>query len=108
MAGVTEVSTYLASSPLDIGNTDDWIFAIKGTRSVCPAETNSSSKPETERNGERLSIAFFFGFNQDVTVEVLDSCVDVSRGERRKYDAISCHDWTLRRFQGMHDLGTPP
>ena len=52
---------------------------------------------------ERLSIAFFFGFNQNETVEVLDSCVDSSKGESKKYEAVSCFDWTVRRIRGMHD-----
>ncbi|KAM7196280.1 2OG-Fe(II) oxygenase [Naviculisporaceae sp. PSN 640] len=57
-------------------------------------------------NGERLSMAFFFGFNPNETVEVLDNCVDVSKGEKKKYEAISCHDWTLRRLRAMHQVGS--
>lgn len=56
-------------------------------------------------DGERLSMAFFFGFNPSETVEVLDSCVDVSKGEKKRYEAISCHEWTLRRLRAMHQVG---
>lgn len=51
---------------------------------------------------ERLSMAFFFGFNLNETCEVLDSCVE--EGEEPKYEAISCWEWTQRRVKMMHDV----
>ncbi|KAM7186696.1 2OG-Fe(II) oxygenase [Rhypophila sp. PSN 637] len=65
----------------------------------------SGNEESAEHNGERLSMAFFFGFNQNETVEVLDSCVDFAKGEKKKYEAVSCFEWNLRRFKAMHDLG---
>ncbi|KAM7220117.1 hypothetical protein V8F06_004445 [Rhypophila decipiens] len=59
---------------------------------------------EGGHSGERLSIAFFFGFNQNETVEVLDSCVDYAKGEKKNYEAVSCFEWNLRRFKAMHDI----
>ncbi|KAH7635451.1 hypothetical protein B0T09DRAFT_23284 [Sordaria sp. MPI-SDFR-AT-0083] len=53
---------------------------------------------------ERLSMAFFFGFNLNETCEVLDSCVDVEKGEEKKYEAVSCWEWTQRRVRMMHDV----
>ena len=53
---------------------------------------------------ERLSTAFFFGFNLNETCEVLDSCVDVEKGKEKKYEAISCWEWTQRRVKMMHDV----
>jgi len=52
---------------------------------------------------ERLSMAFFFGFNQNETVEVLDSCIDKEKGEKKKYEGISCYEWMQRRVKMMHD-----
>lgn len=51
---------------------------------------------------ERLSMAFFFGFNLNETCEVLDSCVE--EGEEKKYEAISCWEWTQRRIRMMHNV----
>ncbi|KAJ4382529.1 hypothetical protein N0V85_008545 [Neurospora sp. IMI 360204] len=51
---------------------------------------------------ERLSMAFFFGFNLNETCKVLDSCVEEGVGP--KYEAISCWEWTQRRVKMMHDV----
>ncbi|EGO54891.1 hypothetical protein NEUTE1DRAFT_48561 [Neurospora tetrasperma FGSC 2508] len=51
---------------------------------------------------ERLSMAFFFGFNLNETCEVLESCVE--EGEEPKYEAVSCWEWTQRRVRMMHDV----
>ncbi|KAK3345959.1 2OG-Fe(II) oxygenase [Lasiosphaeria hispida] len=49
---------------------------------------------------ERLSMAFFFGFNLNESCGVLDTCV--KPGEEKKYDEISCQEWTQRRLKAMH------
>ncbi|KAK0724315.1 hypothetical protein B0H67DRAFT_567628 [Lasiosphaeris hirsuta] len=49
---------------------------------------------------ERLSMAFFFGFNLNESCGVLDTCVEP--GEEKKYDEISCQEWTRRRLRAMH------
>ncbi|KAK3320281.1 hypothetical protein B0T19DRAFT_451530 [Cercophora scortea] len=51
---------------------------------------------------ERLSMAFFFGFNLDETCDVLDSCV--GEGESKRYEPVACHEWTERRVRAMHDV----
>ncbi|KAK3367626.1 2OG-Fe(II) oxygenase [Podospora didyma] len=48
---------------------------------------------------ERLSMAFFFGFNLDESCAVLDTCV--GEGEEKRYKEISCNDWTQRRLRAM-------
>ncbi|KAK3313015.1 hypothetical protein B0H66DRAFT_384058 [Apodospora peruviana] len=50
---------------------------------------------------ERLSMAFFFGFNLNESCAVLDSCV--GEGEAKKYEPVACHEWTARRVKAMHD-----
>jgi len=49
---------------------------------------------------ERLSMAFFFGFNLNESCGVLDTCVE--EGEEKKYDEVSCYEWTQRRLKAMH------
>ncbi|KAK1753606.1 hypothetical protein QBC47DRAFT_386800 [Echria macrotheca] len=49
---------------------------------------------------ERLSMAFFFGFNLNESCGVLDTCV--APGEEKKYDEVSCYEWTQRRLRAMH------
>ncbi|KAK3689740.1 hypothetical protein B0T22DRAFT_499383 [Podospora appendiculata] len=51
---------------------------------------------------ERLSMAFFFGFNLDETCDVLDSCV--GEGEVKRYEPVACHEWTARRIRAMYDI----
>ncbi|KAK0609909.1 hypothetical protein B0T17DRAFT_501030 [Bombardia bombarda] len=57
---------------------------------------------QNRSGGERLSMAFFFGFNLNESCEVLESCVQA--GEERRYEAISCKEWTRRRLHAMHDV----
>ncbi|KAI1368087.1 2OG-Fe(II) oxygenase [Xylaria arbuscula] len=49
---------------------------------------------------ERISMAFFFGFNLNESCGVLDSCV--AEGEEKKYDEISCDEWVKKRARAMH------
>ncbi|KAK0610766.1 hypothetical protein B0T14DRAFT_529070 [Immersiella caudata] len=49
---------------------------------------------------ERLSMAFFFGFNLNESCGVLDTCVE--EGEEMKYEEVSCFEWTQRRLKAMH------
>ncbi|KAK0713633.1 2og-Fe oxygenase family protein [Lasiosphaeria miniovina] len=53
---------------------------------------------------ERLSMAFFFGFNLDESCAVLDTCV--APGEEKRYDEVGCYEWMQRRLRAMQvDLG---
>ncbi|KAI1312353.1 2OG-Fe(II) oxygenase [Xylaria venustula] len=54
---------------------------------------------------ERISMAFFFGFNRNESCGVLDNCV--AEGEVKKYDEISCEEWVQRRVRAMHQQGEP-
>jgi len=49
---------------------------------------------------ERLSMAYFFGFNLNEMCTVLESCVDEKNPA--KYAEISCADWIKRRAEGMY------
>lgn len=51
---------------------------------------------------ERLSMAFFFGFNLNESCGVLDTCVE--NGEEKKYEEVSCYEWTQRRLRAMHQI----
>ncbi|KAK4215473.1 2OG-Fe(II) oxygenase [Rhypophila decipiens] len=82
------------------------VHRVQNFLAAAPLSGINEERCAEEHNGERLSMAFFFGFNQDETVEVLDSCVDYARGEKKKYEAVSCFEWNLRRFKAMHDLGS--
>ncbi|KAK0648199.1 hypothetical protein B0T16DRAFT_407854 [Cercophora newfieldiana] len=53
---------------------------------------------------ERLSMAFFFGFNLNESCAVLDTCVE--EGEEKKYEEVSCFEWTQRRLKAMHQTKT--
>ncbi|KAI1265964.1 2OG-Fe(II) oxygenase [Xylariaceae sp. FL1019] len=52
---------------------------------------------------ERISMPFFFGFNLNESLGVLDSCV--KDGEEKKYEEISCEEWVQRRARAMHREG---
>ncbi|KAI1356385.1 2OG-Fe(II) oxygenase [Xylaria sp. FL0043] len=52
---------------------------------------------------ERVSMAFFFGFNLNESCGVLDSCV--AEGEEKKYDEVRCEEWVQRRVKAMHRQG---
>ncbi|KAI0974605.1 2OG-Fe(II) oxygenase [Xylaria arbuscula] len=54
---------------------------------------------------ERISMAFFFGFNLNESCGVLDNCV--AEGEVKKYEEVSCEEWVQRRVRAMHQQGEP-
>lgn len=59
---------------------------------------------------ERVSMPFFFGFNRNERMGVLEGCVEegvdwVGEGGRgRRYAEVGCDEWVRRRVGGMHRM----
>jgi len=76
-------------------NVGDYLMRITNDRYV---STVHRAKNKSER--QRLSMAFFFGFNLSETCEVLPTCVD--EAHPAKYEPILCADWIRKRAQAMY------
>lgn len=76
-------------------NVGDYLMRITNDRYV---STVHRAKNKSEK--QRLSMAFFFGYNLSETCQVLPTCIDETHPA--KYEPILCADWVRKRAQAMY------
>ncbi|KAL3417531.1 2OG-Fe(II)oxygenase [Phlyctema vagabunda] len=95
---LTPSGEWIRAAPIEgtlVVNIADYLMRITNDRymSTVHRARNTSGK-------ERLSMAFFFGFNLNERCGVLPSCVDAEHPA--KYDEISCEEWIRKRIEATY------